>query len=149
VPIARSAQHRIVVCALLVLGALGCGQRGLSRYPLEGTVTFEGTPVPGGQVILEPDFAKGNRGPGAYCDITDGRFQTPPGKGHVGGPYRVRIMGFEYSTDPATGDRVGRELFPPFDLHLDLPRAVSVQEISVPAPASQQGPRRRRTGHAG
>ena len=88
-------------------------------------------------MILQPDAAKGNRGPGAYSDIANGRFSTPPGKGHVGGPHRLRIMGFEYSTDTATGDLVGRQLFPIYDLELDLPRANSVQEFVVPEPQPQ------------
>ena len=127
----------LAACAVAALCPAGCGPRGRTRYSLEGNVTFQGQPVPGGEVILQPDSAKGNRGPGAYCDIVNGRFSTPPGKGHVGGPHRLRIMGFEYSTDAATGDRIGRELFPIYDLELDLPRASSVQEFVVPAPTPQ------------
>jgi hypothetical protein len=46
-------------------------------------------------------------------------------------------MGFEYSTDAATGDRIGRQLFPIYDLDIDLPRAGSVQEFVVPEPPPQ------------
>lgn len=117
---------------MIVLLVVGCGPRGLARYSLEGTVTFQGKPVPGGQVILEPDFAAGNRGPGAYCEITNGRFKTPAGRGHVGGPHRVRVMGFVFYSDASTGDLIGRALFPEYDLSLDLPRADSVQDLVVP-----------------
>jgi hypothetical protein len=132
--------HVTVSCLLMVLLAAGCGPRGLARYSLEGTVTFDGKPVPGGQVILEPDSGADNRGPGAYCDITDGRFTTPPGRGHVGGPHRLRIMGFVFTTDTSTGDRMGRPLFPPYDMRLDLPRANARQDVIVPTPAQKQPP---------
>lgn len=136
----------LVCClgAVLALGGIGCGPRGLSRYALEGTVTFDGKPVPGGQVILEPDFEAGNRGPGSYCDIVDGRYTTPPGRGHVGGPHRLRVMGFEFSTDTSTGDLIGRPLFPPHDLRLDLPRANARQDVIVPVP-----PKKGRSGSSG
>lgn len=134
----RFAQRASAVCAMIVLPAVGCGPRGLPRYSLEGTVTFEGKPVPGGKVILEPDFAAGNRGPGAYCEITNGRFTTPAGRGHVGGAHRVRVMGFEFSVDASTGDLIGRPLFPAYDLSLDLPRADSVQDLVVPSPKPKQ-----------
>lgn len=131
------AKPILLWCALSALCCTGCGPRGLSRYSLEGTVTFDGKPVPGGQVILEPDSAAGNRGPGAYCDITNGRFTTPPGRGHIGGPHRLRIMGFVFSTDTSTGDIIGRQLFPPHDVRLDLPLRHSVHELEVPKPAER------------
>jgi hypothetical protein len=139
----RFSHKATVSCVLTVLLAAGCGPRGLARYSLEGTVTFDGKPVPGGQVILEPDFAAGNRGPGAYCDITDGRFTTPPGRGHLGGPHRLRIMGFVFSTDTSTGDSTGTPLFPPYDIRLDLPRANARQDFVVPVSPQKQSPQPR------
>jgi hypothetical protein len=35
-------------------GCAGCGQEGISRYEISGTVTFQGQPVPEGNIAFEP-----------------------------------------------------------------------------------------------
>ena len=79
---------------LLGMLVLGCsGSSGPPRYPVEGSVTYDGKPVPAGQIVFEPDSTAGNQGPASYATIDHGRFATPRGKGTVGGPHRVRITG--------------------------------------------------------
>ena len=48
--------------------AAGCGNDG--QYQLSGTVTYNGKPVAGGIVMLEP--AEGNPGPAVTADIRTG-----------------------------------------------------------------------------
>ena len=47
-----------LVAALLL--AAGCGEAGPARYHVSGKVTFNGQPVPAGQIVFEPDPTAGN-----------------------------------------------------------------------------------------
>jgi len=121
----------VVAVLLMVAIAFGCGRHGLRRYGVSGTVTFNGQPVPSGRIALEPDSSQGNSGPGAYASIQHGRYGTPRGKGHTGGPHVVRIHGFSSEPNPARPP--GPRLFSEYTITLDLPQDTSVQDIQVPA----------------
>ncbi len=132
-PQGNSASYWTLVPALLVLSA-GCGGNdGPQRYDLSGKVTYGGEPVPGGVIVLEPDQSKGNRGPGAVIEFTDGRYDTPSGKGTVGGPHVARIVG--YTGQPAGGDASTgiRPLFSEYQVEVDLPPKDASHDFDVPA----------------
>ena len=112
--------------------AAGCGGGGPARYSLEGSVTLGGVPVPAGEIAFEPDDARGNTGPGSVARIRNGRYQTEPGLGVVGGAYLVRII-------PMTGTPVGdsedgRPLLPrPHVEVVELPAGEATRDFDSPA----------------
>jgi len=114
--------------AWLLLVLAGCGS-GVSRYDLQGSVTYQGKPVPAGEVTFSPDTSKGNSGPGAFARIKDGKYQTEDDMGIVGGPHVVRILGLD---GKAVGESTyGLPLFPEYTTHVDFPKEDSTHDFTV------------------
>jgi hypothetical protein len=81
------------VCMLLA----SCSRNGgPQRFHLQGTVTFEGRPVPSGTIRFEPDGSRGNQGPVSVVPIREGRYSSnqPGVKGAIKGPLVVWISGY-------------------------------------------------------
>ncbi len=114
-----------------VLCLVGCGSEGPDRYKVTGTVTYNGQPVPVGEVVFEPDASQGNSGPGSVAQIKDGKYQTEPGMGVMGGAYIVRIVGFDGV--PVGDSTAGTGLFPPYETTVNLPEEGVTQDFEVPA----------------
>lgn len=117
----------------LVLGiTAGCTDDGVRRYELSGTVTYAGgKPVPTGTLSFEPDTSKGCRGPGSFVDIENGRYRIAASKGVVGGPYIIRILGYDGKGDERGESLKGRTLFPEQVQTVDLPHADGAHNIVV------------------
>jgi len=110
----------------------GCGRSsGPARYDVSGKVSYGQAPVPAGRIVFEPDDAKGNSGPPSYAQIKEGRYATPPGKGTVGGPHRVRITGFDGRGAGESPD--GTPLFSEYRASIDLPKEDATRDLDVPA----------------
>jgi len=93
-------------------------------------VTFDGQPIPAGEIILTPDAAKGNSGPQGVAEIRDGKYDTAWGKpvrGAAGGPTVFRVTGM-------TGPQ-GKALCE-YELKADLPREDTTYDIKVPKSAA-------------
>ncbi|MEN6335103.1 MAG: hypothetical protein ABFE01_12640 [Phycisphaerales bacterium] len=119
------------LAALLPLLTLGCsGQSGPATYELSGKVLYNGNPVPAGEVSFQPDGSQGNAGPGCIATITSGQYKTEPGTGVVGGAYIVRIVG--YDGVPVGDSAQGKEMFPPYETKVDLPKEISTHDFEVP-----------------
>jgi hypothetical protein len=122
----------MLLCAVIA----GCGRStdGPKRYPLSGTVTYNGQPVPKGFITLEPDAEKGNSGPGG-ADIVNGKYDTRTTMGIVGGHYRVRITGTDGVPVTIEGEELpdGKPLFPPYETTIEFPAAATVQNFEIPA----------------
>lgn len=116
--------------ALLVFLA-GCGQDGPPRYTVSGAVTYDGRPVSAGRVIFEPDTDRGNHGPAAYADITEGYYETNSGRGTIGGPQRVRVICLSGKTDNLELPDGGM-ICPEYRTEVDLPAEDSEQDFAVP-----------------
>ena len=118
--------------AVACLAFIGCSNRP-RRYPVSGTVTYAGQPLPAGVIFFDPDVTKQNKGPQGYALIKDGRYDTAAsgGKGVVGGPYLVRIDGFDGK--PGRELPMGNALFTHFQQLINLPEAASTQDFDVPA----------------
>lgn len=135
--IGRTASVLAVAVAagvLCVQGGCGGGSAdGPSRYELSGSVTYDGKPVPFGQIIFAPDSAAGNSGPQGFAEIRDGNYETADGKGTVGGPHVVQITGF--GSDPSTGTEENPvpSLFSDYQTKADLPKEDSTMDFQVPA----------------
>jgi len=66
----------------------GCGEAS-RRTELEGTVTFDGEPLPKGSIAFHPQA--GTSGPSAGGKIEDGRFVVDRQRGAFAGKFRVEI----------------------------------------------------------
>jgi hypothetical protein len=124
---------RFVAIALTVGLAVGCsGNDGPRRYQVSGQITFRGQPVPVGVMSFEPNTAEGNHGPGGSGTIKDGNYVTTPGFGVVGGPYIIRITGFDGKPIPG-GDMIeGAQLFPETEIAVNLPQKDMTYDIEIP-----------------
>jgi hypothetical protein len=69
--------------ALFAAALLGCGPSKPETYPVSGTVTWNGQPLPEGSIRFEPEDAKGL--PPDPGQIKDGKYQLQarPGKKRV------------------------------------------------------------------
>jgi hypothetical protein len=99
--------------SLVALAALlaGCGQRGYSgpgRFPLAGTVTYDGQPIDIGSISFLPlNESSGQRVSGGY--IFDGKYEVPEGQGANAGKYRVEIR-WQKLTGKKIRDRSSEDL---------------------------------------
>ncbi|MEA1951254.1 MAG: hypothetical protein U9N87_07715 [Planctomycetota bacterium] len=123
------------VLSLGMAVCLGCGSSGPERFDVSGTVTFNGQPIPAGQVFLTPDATKGNRGPQGNGKIVDGSFSTTSGEdqGAIGGPHRVQVIGFNGVPvkSPDYTVEEGTALFPAVDAPVDLPKGTATLALEV------------------
>lgn len=131
-------QGSVLLAFVLTLGAVsGCGgNTGPGRYELSGSVTYQDKSVPAGEISFTPDSSKGNSGPGSIARIVDGRYQTEPGKGIVGGAYTVRIYGYDGVAIPESSD--GTPLFPSVTMDVDLPDEGGQYDFKVPEAKSKR-----------
>ena len=130
-----------LVCVVMLL--TGCSQNdGPQRYTVSGKVTFDGKPVPKGFITFAPDSEAGNSGPGGGAEIRDGVYKTAPGKGVVGGPHNLRIIGFDGIARTESGEELadGAALFPTYKTDIDFQKSDSVHDFDIPNnPVSASG----------
>lgn len=138
----RHVATGVVVCmSLVATGLAGCGgPRGPQRYRLSGRVTFDGKPLPQGQISFDPvdSFQFGDkRIGGGFAPIRDGVYSTDVyGRGHLGGPHRIVITG--QAAEPVndgSSEPHYPPLFDPYETTVDLPARTSTKEFTVPSPA--------------
>jgi hypothetical protein len=127
-----SVRHLTRAGLVALVAAAGCSDGGPRRYSVSGAVTLDGRPVPAGEIVFEPDPARGNNGPGSVVRIRDGRYQTEPGLGVVGGAYIVRITAM--SGTPFGDSLDGKPLLPgPRVEAVEFPAGESTRDFDVPA----------------
>lgn len=122
---------RVVAALAAVLGACaGCGDRS-GRAEIEGSVAWEGKPVPFGQLVFEPDPDRGGKGPAGVATIRGGRYRTDPGFGAVAGPHVVR---FRFGDGQGVSDLqpFGRPLCPEFTQPVDLAGGRATIDFDLP-----------------
>lgn len=121
----------VVLLGTAALALSGCApSSGPGQYMLSGTVLCQGKPVPVGEITLSPDGARGNTGPGSIASIKDGRYETLPGKGIVGGAYVVQIVGFDGVPVDAMSS-AGTALFPPYETRVEFPRESTTHDFTI------------------
>lgn len=115
------------LAAVLVL--TGCsGEEKL--YNISGTITYDGKPVVKGVVHFDPDVAKGAKGTAGFANIVNGKYNTADnGKGVRGGPYAIRVNGFDGKEGPEAP--FGQAMFPEYNDKHDLPNSDSEFKIEV------------------
>jgi len=95
--------YRLLVVIPLIAGVVGCSSgNGLNLAKVSGKVTYDGEPVPGGEVLFMPDTEKGTVGPPAAGTIApDGTFlmsTQESGDGAIVGLHKVAVVG--HGKDP-------------------------------------------------
>jgi hypothetical protein len=130
----------ILMLAVAACLAVGCGKKlGPDRFAVRGAVKFAGQPVPRGSVALEPDPAKGNRGPVSVIPIIDGSYDSRAlsRPGPLAGPLVARVTGYP-APDPAAGQDADppAPLFPEYrtTVVLDPAAGPAVFDFDVPTP---------------
>lgn len=111
--------------AFLVVSA-GCSDPGPERLRISGEITYDGEPVPYGDIVFTPDGAQQNSGPQGFANIVDGKYDSSAskGRGFAGGATVLQITGF---SEPN-----GKGLLFETTMNVDLPRESSVHDIDVP-----------------
>jgi hypothetical protein len=128
---------RWVALMVVALGGViaGCSGDGPARFRVSGAASFNGQPIPYGEVLFTPDGAKGNSGPQGIAQIRNGKYDTAgaDGKGVAGGPTVIRVTGL---TGP------GGKLLCEWEMQVDLPRSDGTHDIDVPkaGEAKPKGP---------
>jgi len=57
----RHGTIQFLICAIVTCVAAGCtSDQGPKRYRVSGEITFDGKPVPHGEIVFTPDIGKGN-----------------------------------------------------------------------------------------
>ena len=133
----HAMQRRLPVFSLglwLVVAGCSADEQGPKRYQISGTVTYLDKPVPAGFMTFLPDVKQGNKGPGSGAVIKNGRFRTEPGKGIVGGPHLVQIVGYDGVPTVIEGVDLpeGKALFDPYETTVDFPRQDTTHNVAVP-----------------
>lgn len=124
----RAALGLLTACVVL-----GCGgDNEPKRYRVQGKVSYDGKPIPYGDVLITPDGAKKNSGPQGFANIRDGVFDTsgPGGKGYGGGPAVIRVTGF---------DKEGGKLLCEQEFQVDLPAGDAEHDVNVPPEPKGKG----------
>ena len=117
-----------VVIGSLIMPLVGCGGDGPTLYPVSGSVTYKGAPVPAGSVLFTS--TAGESLPDAMAPIKDGKYATLEGRGFAGGPCKVRILGFD---GVEQGDNMdGSPLFEPYETQIELPKEATAHDFEVP-----------------
>lgn len=88
---------------LAIAALLGCGRSGPERFAVSGQVTFDGAPLPDGEIVLTPDET--TAGPVAAGRIENGGFDIPADRGPVAGAYTVAI-----TAERSTGRKVKADI---------------------------------------
>lgn len=132
----RPLRYEIVLAAILPMCVVlvGCETKA-DRFDLSGNVTYGGKPVPAGYLVIKPDVAAGNKGPGAAATINDGRYQTRAGRGTIGGPHIVTIVGFdgkEYTMEGGIANPMGKQIFK-VDVKANLPKENATHDLNAVA----------------
>jgi hypothetical protein len=122
---------RIVSLALVALA--GCGGESLDRYPLTGTVTYDGKPVESGVIFFEPKASAGKLAPTVYLSIEDGKLDAE-NEGPVKGTYHVIVRGYDKSKERVDDDgiTITPQLFPDYEFDVEIPPPDNVLNVEVP-----------------
>ena len=126
-----AAMATIACCCLM--GLAGCGESGPGKYHVSGEVTYRGEPVPAGMVTFSPDTRRGNSGHQGFAEIHNGHYSTSGGNGRgtVGGPHIVAVLGFDGQTSTEESPH-GKMLFPEYRLEHDIADGRTTLDLAVP-----------------
>jgi len=123
------------IAGLLLVIALACGcskSDGVEKFHIQGTVTYQGTAVPVGSIVFQPDPSQGNSGPYGVAQIKDGKFSTKvEGEAIVGGPHLVIIEAFDGKDVNPDYAPYGGSIGSTYQERFDLPKQDSTLDIEL------------------
>ncbi len=124
-----------VAVLAMIWTTAGCGGNDHRPIHISGTATFDGQPIPFGQILFEPDASAGNSGPAGFATITDGKFDArSSGKGITRHrPFVVTIHG--QTRAPDQGHDASLPLFNPYEVQAEV--ADPVKDFDMPASAAK------------
>ena len=128
------------LCTTLAI-LVGCGHSGPEKVVVQGQVTYQGQPVPNGDVMFYP--IEGTTGPASGASIKDGQY-VADGRGGVPlGKHRVEIRAYRSGSigpagsandDDWRGRRGGqRQQYLPARFNTDSKLTVTVDSSEAPA----------------
>jgi hypothetical protein len=105
----------LLLIALAVATAVGCGESGLARAPVRGQILLAGQPLKQGRILFTPQAP--NTGPVASAVVVNGAYQLSAQDGPVLGNNRVQVeatpdLGFALDDEAAFAKR-GPQPLPP------------------------------------
>jgi hypothetical protein len=119
----------------------GCSRgKSIDRFPVAGTVTHDGRPVPRGAVWFEPTASVGTIAATGFAVIENGSYRTPPKTSPGKGLYTVRIIGRD-GTAPTEKDLaemmpgqtfLGQPMFPDYSTTMELTGSNDRLDFTVP-----------------
>ena len=122
----------IAVAVLALATSVGC-QKSNGLTPVTGRVTFKGSPVPMGNVSIEPDASQGNKGPQCRSSIIKGVVTSRPEFGAVSGAVIVDVEGAEQRPE----SEYPVPLFPRYSFKTEIPKGKATLDIVVPEDAKK------------
>ena len=93
----------VLVAAVGLLTLSGCGDDGIPRVPVSGTVTLDDKPLAQGAILFQPTGG----GPSAGGTIVEGEFTIPGDRGPSPGTYLVEVRSYQ-----GTGKKIPDPDFP-------------------------------------
>jgi hypothetical protein len=132
----RSRPRLALAAVALALASAGCGGEARERFPVSGSVNYQGKPVAMGSIRFEADASVGDFAPVTHAQIVDGKFATKPDISPAAGTYRVQVMGIDKDRikegPPGTAPDMPA-LFPPYQTTVQIPPPGGVLDIEVPS----------------
>jgi hypothetical protein len=113
-----------------LLASVGCAPAGPTKYPISGTVTYKGQPVPAGNLHFDPDPRTNPKGVPVTLSITNGVYASAPGQGLLPGDYLVRVQAFDGKA--ANEAPLGEALCPEQTRPHTQPAGSTTLEITLP-----------------
>lgn len=131
-----SIARRAILAVLLgsLTAPAGCGTTETDQAAVQGTVTYQGKPVPAGTIVFEPDVARGNQGPSGFATIKDGQYSTrDSGKGIRPGSVTLWISGFDGVNSANSDSGMGKPLFSTYKTSGKVTDSPTPLDVEVPA----------------
>ena len=129
-----------VVCTVLLSG---CGSKPYTLTHVVGDASFDGSPIPYGQVEFYPEDKSHPKG---FAEIVDGQFDTSIEEGNDGivlGKYEIRVSAYTGRAADEEDEVAAADAELPAPLFLGYPMKVEVTgetcQFEVPADAKGHG----------
>lgn len=119
--------------SMLALAVTSCsaGCSRADRWDLSGKVTYGGKPVAEGHIAFDPIQPGAG---GGFAHILEGQYDTRhEGRNHPGGVHRITVVGYKGLANPKNPDSDVVQLFPAYEVEVELPTKKSTLDFDVPA----------------